>query len=194
MTQFEDRVVKEHQDMVTELVKPGRVVADEMDSSKVAMWDAAIRICLFAEQALSNAKRRVIYNKEVNLYDGEPMSVPEGTDYEQVAREMTSSQANLLHAATGIATEALELLGSVLQSSLHGMPFDQANATEEMGDLEFYMEQMRQEMGVSRSRTLNHNIGKLRKRYSEGYSDTAAEARADKEDPINDTWSGHNVG
>jgi hypothetical protein len=56
------------------------------------------------------------------------------------------------------------------------------NVIEELGDLEFYMEQLRQALLLSREETLAANIAKLSKRY-EGlnYSDAAAQARADKE-------------
>jgi hypothetical protein len=56
------------------------------------------------------------------------------------------------------------------------------NVIEELGDLEFYMEGLRQELGISRDLTLDRNISKLSKRYhSATYSDSQAQERADKE-------------
>jgi len=50
-----------------------------------------------------------------------------------------------------------------------------------MGDLEFYMEGLRQGLGITREEVLAHNIAKLSKRYSSGsYSDKHAQERADK--------------
>ncbi|MDR8269105.1 nucleotide pyrophosphohydrolase, partial [Acinetobacter baumannii] len=52
---------------------------------------------------------------------------------------------------------------------------------EELGDLEFYMERIRQIIGVSREETIAANMAKLGKRYSKGtYSNEQAQARADK--------------
>ena len=42
---------------------------------------------------------------------------------------------------------------------------DRENVIEELGDLEFYMEGVRQNLGITREETLNHNIQKLSKRY-----------------------------
>lgn len=55
------------------------------------------------------------------------------------------------------------------------------NVIEELGDIEFYLEGMRQQLGITREQTLEANISKLSKRYHSGsYSDTQAQERADK--------------
>jgi uncharacterized protein YabN with tetrapyrrole methylase and pyrophosphatase domain len=51
---------------------------------------------------------------------------------------------------------------------------------EELGDLEFYMERIRQIVGITREETLKANIEKLSVRYGKTYSNEAAQARADK--------------
>jgi hypothetical protein len=52
---------------------------------------------------------------------------------------------------------------------------------EELGDLEFYMEGLRQATGITREETLAANIAKLGKRYQNHlYSDGQAQSRADK--------------
>ena len=52
---------------------------------------------------------------------------------------------------------------------------------EELGDLEFYMEGLRQGLGITRQETIDANVERLSKRY-EGlrYSDKSAQLRADK--------------
>jgi hypothetical protein len=57
---------------------------------------------------------------------------------------------------------------------------------EELGDLEFYMEGLRQGFGITREEVLTTNIYKLalgpKARYKGGkYSDKAAQDRADKQ-------------
>ncbi len=63
---------------------------------------------------------------------------------------------------------------------IHGRPLDRQNVVEELGDLEFYMESLRQGLGISREEVLAHNAAKLSARYGGSYSDAAALARADK--------------
>jgi hypothetical protein len=53
---------------------------------------------------------------------------------------------------------------------------------EELGDLEFYMEGLRQGLGITREDTLKANIAKLSKRYASGkYSNQQAHEHADKQ-------------
>jgi NTP pyrophosphatase (non-canonical NTP hydrolase) len=85
-----------------------------------------------------------------------------------------------LHAAVGIAGEAGELLDAVKKEWVYGKPLDVENVIEELGDLEFYMQAMRQMIGVSRNEVLAANMEKLRKRYPQGYTDANAIARLDK--------------
>lgn len=96
-----------------------------------------------------------------------------------IAQEMTGEDAHLMHMAIGIAGEAGELLDAVKKAVIYRKPLDRENALEELGDLEFYMEGIRQGLGFTREECLAANIAKLGKRY-EGllYSDGAAQARA----------------
>lgn len=87
-----------------------------------------------------------------------------------------------MHDAIGIAGEAGEILDMVKKAAIYRQPYDVANLVEELGDLEFYMEHLRQCFGITREQTLEANILKLRKRYGAqfDYSDSAAKLRADK--------------
>lgn len=87
---------------------------------------------------------------------------------------------NLIHMILGISGEAGELVDAVKKHTIYGRELDVQNVIEELGDLEFYMEGLRQELGLSREDILDANIKKLQKRYADGYSDKAAHERADK--------------
>ncbi len=90
-------------------------------------------------------------------------------------------KCDLLHAILGISGEAGELLDAVKKHIIYEKPLDTENMLEELGDLEFYLEQLRQVLGVSRVDTLRHNLKKLAKRYPNyQYSNAKAEARVDK--------------
>lgn len=97
--------------------------------------------------------------------------------------QLTYDKVDLIHAIMGISGEAGELLDAVKKATIYDKPLDRDNVVEELGDLEFYMEQLRQRLGITREETLAANIAKLKVRY-EGlqYSDAAAHARKDKVD------------
>ena len=86
-----------------------------------------------------------------------------------------------MHAAIGISGEAGELLDSIKKTWAYNRPIDHNNVIEELGDLEFYMEALRQELSITREETLIANQAKLAKRYHSGkYSDQHAQERMDK--------------
>lgn len=98
-----------------------------------------------------------------------------------IIAQMNEDKMDLIHAVLGISGEAGELLDGIKKAAIYDKPIDLENVIEELGDLEFYMEQLRQRLGITREQTLAANIAKLSKRY-EGlnYSDAAAQNRADK--------------
>lgn len=103
----------------------------------------------------------------------------------QVLAGMTPNDAHLMHMILGITGEVGELVDAIKKSIIYGKDMDRENIIEEFGDLEFYLEGLRQGLGIKRSTTLEQNIHKLstgpKARYKNGYSDQAAQARSDKE-------------
>lgn len=98
-----------------------------------------------------------------------------------IVATLTAIEAHVLHMAIGISGEAGELLDCVKKSAIYRKPINMENVIEELGDLEFYMEGLRQGLNITREQTLEHNIQKLSRRYSSGsYSDQHAQERADK--------------
>lgn len=100
---------------------------------------------------------------------------------EQIIDSLTPFAVDLWHAATGICSEAGELIDAVKKLVIYNKNLNTDNVIEELGDLEFYMEQLRQRLGVTREQCLLNNINKLGARYqAHQYSDAQAHARADK--------------
>ena len=100
---------------------------------------------------------------------------------EDIVDSLTPDGAHLLHMAVGIAGESGELLDAIKKAVIYCKPIDVENVVEELGDLEFYMEGLRDRLGITRQQTLQANVAKLSKRYKAGsYSDKAAQERADK--------------
>lgn len=99
-----------------------------------------------------------------------------------IIASLSPGRANALHMAVGISGEAGELLDAIKKYVVYEKPLDRVNAVEELGDLEFYMEGLRAELGITRAETLAANKLKLLgKRYASGkYSNEQAVERADK--------------
>lgn len=95
--------------------------------------------------------------------------------------ELNENDVDLIHMGIGVAGEAGELLDAVKRRAIYRKPLDRENVIEELGDLEFYMEGIRQTLQITREETLEANKRKLGERYkSKVYSDQAAQERADK--------------
>ena len=99
------------------------------------------------------------------------------TDYRTFVAERflkrTESAEGLIHVGVGMIGEVAEYYDAR----------DRHHQIEELGDIEFYLEQMRQNLKITRQECLDANIVKLQKRYSTGYSNESAQARVDKQVP-----------
>jgi len=102
-------------------------------------------------------------------------------DGKDILESLTPEKCNQWHLAVGIAGEAGELADAFKKYVVYNKPLDRKNVIEELGDLEFFIEATRQSIGVSREDVLLANEEKLMTRYKDGYSDFAAQNRADKQ-------------
>ena len=95
---------------------------------------------------------------------------------------ITEQDCALLHATLGIPGEAGEIVDAIKKHVIYKKPLNRLNLVEELGDIEFYLENLRQIVGITREETITENIRKLQQRYSKlSYSDEQAQARADKQ-------------
>lgn len=110
--------------------------------------------------------------------------VTETIRYDQFVRWLFkpgTDQVMALHTAIGVAGEAGELADAIKKEYIYGKPRDLENIIEELGDLEWYLQAVRNHYGVSRKAILQANAEKLSKRYVNlRYTDAAAIQRADK--------------
>lgn len=101
-----------------------------------------------------------------------------GTD---IIMSLDSAKGNLIHLAMGVAGEAGELLDTIKKHTIYNKELDYDNLIEELGDIEFFLQGIRNHFAISREDILKGNIVKLGVRYHEGkYSDKQAQERADK--------------
>jgi NTP pyrophosphatase (non-canonical NTP hydrolase) len=89
-----------------------------------------------------------------------------------------------IHAAIGVAGEAGELLDAIKKVYIYGQALTDAhlvNIVEELGDIEFYMQAMRNLFNLDRATILNTNSLKLSKRYRDlTFTTSESEIRRDK--------------
>lgn len=101
---------------------------------------------------------------------------------DEILESLTTDDCHTLHMVVGISGEAGELLDAIKKQVIYRKPLDRANVIEELGDLEFYMEGLRQGLGITREETIAQNVAKLSKRYANLiYSDKDAQERKDKQ-------------
>jgi hypothetical protein len=168
-TQFAD-----HATMVAALGKPGGAILGEINRKKYSLLIQVLEDAVASGDVVDGAKKAIVYNQM------DHPSRPPVRNRREVPDHLTAEQVHLAHMVLGIVGEAAELADAVLKSILTGDPLDIENIAEELGDGEFYTEGFRQGLGLNRNDILQMNIDKLSLRYAEGYSDQAAQERADK--------------
>lgn len=103
-------------------------------------------------------------------------------DGQSILSTMTGREAELMHAVFGISGEAGELLDAIKKHIIYKKPLDTTNVIEELGDLEFYMCNIRTILNIDREDCLKSNMEKLALRYPNyKYTDSRAVERRDKE-------------
>lgn len=81
--------------------------------------------------------------------------------------EDLNERFGLIHAAVGVAGEAGEVLDLIKKSVFTGKNLYTDEIIKELGDLEFYLEALRQALHVSRDDILNQNWKKLSQRHGD---------------------------
>lgn len=80
----------------------------------------------------------------------------------------------LLHAVIGLETEVGELQDALKKSIFYGKPLDKVNIAEEIGDAFWYMAILSDTLGVSFEEIMEKNIAKLKARYGDKFTESAA--------------------
>lgn len=100
---------------------------------------------------------------------------------QDIINSLTPESADAWHMASCIGGEAGELFDAIKRYVIYEKELDRENVVEELGDIEFYLEGLRQNLGITRSETLTGNIEKLTARYHTlKYSNQHAQERKDK--------------
>lgn len=98
----------------------------------------------------------------------------------KVLDDLTESKVNLAHCAAGLTGEAGEVGDMIKKHVFTGKELSMQDIIKELGDVEFYLQGLRSELGLTRDQIIQTNVLKLEARYKGGYSDAAASAKADE--------------
>lgn len=98
-----------------------------------------------------------------------------------ILQELSPERVNAIHMILGLSGEVGELLDAVKKWTIYDKQLDLDNVIEELGDIEFFLEGIRQVMCTNRNHIIERNMEKLSKRYKSDYTDKEAVERADKQ-------------
>jgi len=105
---------------------------------------------------------------------------------ENILDSLNPEKCSIIHMAMGLSGESGELLDAIKKYTMYEKDIDRENIVEEMGDIEFFLEGLRSDLGIIREETLQHNMEKLICRYPDGlFTNADAQERKDKEVKIN---------
>lgn len=98
-------------------------------------------------------------------------------DYQEVQKRNTPQICRLMHASSGMCTEAGEFLDMLKKHIFYGKDFDRTNAIEELGDMLWYIAIACDELGVTLEKVQEININKLKVRYPNKFTQVDAITR-----------------
>lgn len=96
--------------------------------------------------------------------------------YEKFVDKMFQSEGEiedafaLLHAVVGLAGEAGEVLDLLKKHCFTGKPLQRQDLVKELGDVEFYLQAVRNVLRLNRNYILDENMRKLADRHGEAYN------------------------
>lgn len=98
-----------------------------------------------------------------------------------IIKDLDPNSAHLWHMTSCLCGEAGELFDAAKKCFIYDEPLNLENVIEELGDIEFYLEGVRNSLNITREQTLEANIKKLETRYAGmKYSNQQAQERKDK--------------
>ena len=159
-------------ELVRTLAKSGDDILNNLTPHDYRLLATGAFNAIMSGERIDDIKKQVLYQADqgINLPAYGPL--PEG---------LTANKMHLFHMAIGLFGESSELLDAVFAHVDDNQDLDMKNVTEELGDIEFFLEGFRQGIDKTRASVLQANIDKLGVRYKGfTYSDEQAQNRADK--------------
>lgn len=91
-----------------------------------------------------------------------------------------SDKERLNNGGLGLAGETGEVVDLIKKHLFHDAPLDKEKMVKELGDVRWYLESICIAVGVTMDEVEAANVAKLRKRYPDGFSFEAAQAKRDE--------------
>ncbi len=142
---------------------------DELVST--AMLDSTLKQAIATGEQVDAIKKTLFYGKA--LPDQHPSLEVQQADSQLEPQRL---QADVLHAALGLYTEATELLEACL-ATMQGQAFDGVNVFEECGDAEWYLAMLYRALERTPEEAKAANIEKLKARYPDKFATEQAVKR-----------------
>jgi NTP pyrophosphatase (non-canonical NTP hydrolase) len=100
-------------------------------------------------------------------------------EYQELAERTSGwageqSQDRIVYASLAISGEVGELANHVKKGIFHGHGLDIEYCRDECSDILWYLSEICSALDLTLDEVAEYNIGKLKKRYPEGYSDEAS--------------------
>lgn len=83
-------------------------------------------------------------------------------------------EIRLLHGLMGLCTEAGEAQDALKRTIFYGVPLDEVNLAEEVGDLFWYCAEILNTLDVNVEEVMQKNIDKLKERFPESFNSESA--------------------
>lgn len=101
---------------------------------------------------------------------------------QDIIDSLSPEKAHVWHMASCIMEEAGELFSALKKMIIYDGIINRDDIIEELGDLMFYLDNLRQALGLDYEEILSKNKDKLMHRYPGGkYTDKSAQLRLDKQ-------------
>lgn len=180
-------IEQEHREFIAKLSKPGASIVASLTPWRADFWSAATALLVRIGEMADPIKKYVIYEKPIDRYAAAMRLVrlaeAAGIKWEyngDIVANLTPEKAHLWHMAFALMIEVAELSDPIHAHVTGNRELDRANALEELGDILYYFQSIVDFYGFTITQIREANMAKLRTRYPQGYSNAAAQARADK--------------
>lgn len=151
-----------------------RLINDRLSNQRLRCLMILGSTLIDLSHALNDFKKSAFGGKDMHL-TGADVMLPEEAKANALKALQDPGLVELLHAATGIATEAGELFEVLLGTIFEGKRLDIVNVREESGDLLWYMAKLLKFSGTSFEAEMERNLAKLAKRHGAKFKAEAAD-------------------
>lgn len=186
-----------HPNLVAALAKPGDDILNSLTGEKTHAWHMASCIPGEAGELFTPLAGYLFRNDAIDFeniieelgdleFYTQGLRAPFGISRAEVltASATTGFEDDIKAALFAMPSRAADVFDTVKKWVLYNKPLDRAALVSALGEFQMVLETIRDHFGITLSEVLAANILKLGVRYSGGYSDAAAQTRADKQETL----------